>query len=227
MDYDSLLEQATQGLGLAFIADSLPLNTNSHVNDADSADTQAGMHIPEQTDWLNAPIPHPFNFNTPIPITDIDYTLHTTWYPDTMPILTEDSPGATLNSSSISTQSPGFSSAYSTSPLSTNYSPQEQLLPPSLGPTPKPTPTHASSPKKKRPQRRRAKAKPGTRPCDKRSDASAPPRALLTTHTGGQNASTTRKLSVSSVPKEFSAIGTWTDITRQSILRRPPRWELT
>ncbi|KAI8655115.1 hypothetical protein NCS57_01259200 [Fusarium keratoplasticum] len=168
VDYDSLLEQATQGLGLAFIADSLPLNTNSHVNDADSADTQAGMHIPEQTDWLNAPIPHPFNFNTPIPITDIDYTLHTTWYPDTMPILTEDSPGATLNSSSISTQSPGFSSAYSTSPLSTNYSPQEQLLPPSLGPTPKPTPTHASSPKKKRPQRRRAKAKPGTRPCDKR-----------------------------------------------------------
>lgn len=159
-------------LDLASRVNSLLLNTNSHVNDAASADTQLGNQITEETDRLNAlsdPIdPLLFNFSAQLPITDIDYTLHTTWYPDTMPILTEDSPGATLNSSSISTQSPGFSSAYSTSPLSTNYSPQEQLLPPSLGPTPKPTPTHASSPKKKRQQRRRAKAKPGTRPCDKR-----------------------------------------------------------
>ncbi|UPL01937.1 hypothetical protein LCI18_012871 [Fusarium solani-melongenae] len=172
VDYDPLLEQALQELDLAFMADSLSLNTNSHVEDADFADTQLGIHIPEQTDWLNAPIPdldpHPFNFNTPIPIPDIDYTLHTTWYPETMPTPTGYSPSATLNSSSVSEQSLVFSPVYSTSPLSTNYSPREQLLPPNLGPTPKSTPTHASSPKKKRQQRRRAKAKPGTRPCDRR-----------------------------------------------------------
>jgi hypothetical protein len=209
-DYESLFNDAVHELEFALMADGLSLNSN--VNDAESADTQLGMYIPEEIDCLNAPDIHPqlFNFTIPLPIPEpsyIDNSLHPTWHQiDMMPTLTEDSPSATLNSSSVSEQSPGFSPAYSTSPLSTNYSPREQLLPPSLGPTP--TPTHDSSPKKKRQQRRRAKAKPGTRACDKRSDASAPPGALLTTHTGGQNASTTRKLSVSSVPKEFSAIGT-------------------
>lgn len=164
--------EALHELDLAFMADSQPLDTNSHVNDADSADTQRGIHIPKQANWLNTPIPdldpHPFNFNTPIPITDIDYTLHTTWYPDTMPTPTEDSPSATLNSSSVSEQSLIFSPAYSTSPLSTNYSPREQLLPSSLGPTPKPTPTHKSSCKERLQRRRRAKAKAGDRPSDKK-----------------------------------------------------------
>ncbi|EEU41900.1 uncharacterized protein NECHADRAFT_21043, partial [Fusarium vanettenii 77-13-4] len=91
-----------------------------------------------------------------------------TWHPDTMPTPTEYSPSATLNSSSVTDQSPGFSSAYTTSPLSTNCSPREQLLPPTLGPTTKPTPTDASPPKKKRQQRRRTKANPGNRACDKK-----------------------------------------------------------
>lgn len=171
VNYESLL----QGLDLAYMADSLlPLYANSPVNEADFADTPLGIPIPEETDWLNVPIPDPltFNFNTPTPITDIDidYTLQQNWWDlDTMPTSTEDSPSATLNSPSVSVQSPGFSPAYSTSPLSTTYSPQEQLLPPAPGPTPKPTPTHdSSSPKKKPQRRRRAKAKPGTRPCDKK-----------------------------------------------------------
>lgn len=167
--HESSFDEILHELDLAFMAENLPLNTNSNVNDANFADTPLGMHIPDETHWLNAPIPDPndsllFNFNTlPIQIPDIDYTLH--WYPDMMPTLTEDSPSATLNSSSVSEQSPVFSPAYSTSPLSTNYSPREQLLPPSLGPTP--TPTHTSSPKKKS-QRRRTKAEPGNRPCDKK-----------------------------------------------------------
>ncbi|RSL73640.1 hypothetical protein CEP54_000079 [Fusarium duplospermum] len=164
--YESLFGEILHEFDLAFMAESLPLNTNTNVNDANFADTPLGMHIPDQTHWLNAPIPDPndpllFNFNTPIPIPDIDYTQHQNWYPDMMPALTEDSPSATLNSSSVSEQSPVFSPAY-TSPLSTNYSPQEQLLPPSLGPTPTPTPTHASPPKKKPQRRRRTRQNPAT-----------------------------------------------------------------
>lgn len=176
-DYESLLNEfndALDGLEFARMMDRLlsSLDTNSDVNDAESADTQLGNYIPEETDKLNILDPdldpQLFNCNPQSPITYIDYSLHPTWYLDTMPTPTEDSPSATLISSSVTDQSPSFSSAYSTSPLSTNYSPGEQLLPPSLGPTPKPTPTHDSPPRKKRQQRCRAKAKVGDRPCDKR-----------------------------------------------------------
>lgn len=174
-DYcESLFNEALNGLGFEMIVEKLPLppNTISNVNDAESADTQLGNYIPEETDKLNILDPdldpQLFNCNPQSPVTYIDYTPHHTWDLDTMPTPIEDSPSATLNSSSVTDQSPGFSSAYSTSPLSTNYSPREQLLPPSLGPTPKPTPTDASPPKKKCQQRRRTKANPGNRACDKK-----------------------------------------------------------
>lgn len=174
-DYESLFNDfndALDGLEFEVMVERL-LDTNSDVNDAESADTQLGNYIPDETDKLNALYPdldpQLFNCTFQLPITDIDNTPHhQTWYLDTMPTPTEDSPSATLNSSSVTDQSPGFSSAYSTSPLSTNCSPREQLFPPSLGPTPKPTPTHDFPPKKKRQQRRRAKANPGERACDKR-----------------------------------------------------------
>ncbi|KAJ4329061.1 hypothetical protein N0V84_000412 [Fusarium piperis] len=169
-DYESFLYE----LGL-FMADSQPLYTSSHVNDADPADTQLGNHFPDETDWLNTSTPDPllFNLDTLMPNTntDIDYALHPNWWDlDAMLTLTESSPSATLNSSSVSVQSPDFSPAYSTSSLSTNYSPREQLLPPTptLGPTP--TPAHDSSSKKKLQQRRRSKAERGNRPCDKKRE---------------------------------------------------------
>ncbi|RSL61515.1 hypothetical protein CEP53_005080 [Fusarium sp. AF-6] len=169
-DYESLFNDEIRELEFTLMMESLLSDTNSSssVNDADFADTSLGMHIPVETDGLNAPIPDPndpplFNFNTP-PIPDIDYTPHQNWYPGMMPTLTEDSPSATLNSSSVSELSPGFSPAYSTSPLSTNYSPREQLLQQSLDPTPAPT---SASPPKKKPRKRRAKAEPGSRACDK------------------------------------------------------------
>ncbi|KAI8713397.1 C2H2-type domain-containing protein [Fusarium sp. LHS14.1] len=173
-DYELLFNNPLDELEFALMVEELlsPLNTNSDVNDAESADTQLRNQFLEETDKLNALTtgldPQLFDFNTHLPTAHTDYTPHQTWYPDTMPTPTEYSPSATLNSSSVTDQSPGFSSVYSTSPLSTNCSPREQLLPPTLGPTTKPTPTDASPPKKKRQQRRRTKANPGNRACDKK-----------------------------------------------------------
>ncbi|KAL2670700.1 hypothetical protein Neosp_014499 [[Neocosmospora] mangrovei] len=148
------------------------LDELDNVNDAEPADTQLGNQFPEETDKLNILDPdldpQLFDCNTHLSITDINSTPYQTWDLYTMPTPIECSPSATLNSSGVTDQSPGFSSAYSTSPLSTNYSPREQLLPPSLGPTPKPTLTNDSPPKKKRQQRRRTKANSGNRACDKK-----------------------------------------------------------
>ncbi|RTE74252.1 hypothetical protein BHE90_011311 [Fusarium euwallaceae] len=220
-DCESLLNDEIRELEFTLMTENLLLldtNSSSSVNDADFADTPLGMHIPEETDWLNAPIPDPndpllFNFNTlPIQIPDIDYyTLHQNWYPDMMPTLTEDSPSATLNSSSVSEQSPVFSPAYSTSPLSTNFSPREQLLPQSLGPTP--TPTHASPPKKK-PRKRRAKAEPGSRACDKKRerrkiDRPVPWDMLQT----GSSEFTIEPLTTSTPPTRLSAMSSTEETT--------------
>ncbi|KAJ4216651.1 hypothetical protein NW759_009222 [Fusarium solani] len=49
-DYESLFNDAVHELEFALMADGLSLNSN--VNDAESADTQLGMYIPEEIDFV-------------------------------------------------------------------------------------------------------------------------------------------------------------------------------
>ncbi|KAF4460004.1 Zinc finger MSN2 [Fusarium albosuccineum] len=155
-------------------SNDMPMDPTSHANDAVFADAHFGAH--RNGGSTNAYLSDPslfdyncnFNFNNPLTLQPDYFDNISAWWDPTVAPAVSEYPNIFPNytsSNTPSTESFDFSSTYSTSPMSSNYSPGEPMLSHSLGPTPEPTP--ATEPTKVASRsRRRAKAKPGSRPCD-------------------------------------------------------------